>query len=311
MSDDGLHDDGSARDSVYGIELPIGTPGNVLRYYVQAIANDEFGTMVFEPPAEHLANEHVTTFQQAEQTSIVINELMAQNNTAISDPQGEYDDWIELKNTSDETIDLSGMYLSDKLENPLKWKIPDNTLLEPGNYLIVWADEDGNAETGLHANFKLSAGGEIVLLFNSDDNGNTLLDSVSFGTQTADQSYGRSSDDSTEWQIFSNPTPGSQNGIFSAVKNKSITAQKFHVWPAYPNPFNPETTISFSIPEKLQVNITIFNTHGQEITTLIDAMLPAGNHSVQWHPDNIPSGLYFYRIISGSHTVSKKLMYIK
>ena len=61
---------------------------------------------------------------RARQTSaVVINELMASNST-ILDPQGDADDWIELKNTGTTAIDLSGMYLSDDRANPLKWQFP-------------------------------------------------------------------------------------------------------------------------------------------------------------------------------------------
>jgi hypothetical protein len=101
--------------------------------------------MTFEPFAENLAYKHVVMYHQSANTAIIINELMAQNSATITDPQGEYDDWIELKNISNETVDISGMYLSDNLANPLKWKIPDSTKLESQKYLVIWADEDGSA----------------------------------------------------------------------------------------------------------------------------------------------------------------------
>jgi len=311
MFDDGLHQDANANDGIYGIELPVYARGTFLRYYIQAIANDDVGTMTFEPFAEYLAEKYVVTFLQASETPIVINEIMAKNSSTIRDPQGEYDDWIELKNVTSEMVDLSGMYLSDKLENPLKWKILDETQIEPNSYLIIWADEDGSADTGLHANFKLSADGETVLLFNSVENGNTLLDSISFVALSTEQSFGRYPDASKKWQIFSRPTPGAPNEIDSSVMDKTGISKTFQVWPAYPNPFNPGTTISFSIPTRQKVRLTIFNTLGQEITKLVDDILPPGHHSVQWLAENMPSGLYFYQFRIDAYTVTKKIILMK
>ena len=103
---------------------------------------------------------------------------MASNAASLTDPQGEYEDWIELFNTSDGEFDLSGMYLSDNPDKLRKWVFPENTAILPGGYLIVWADEDGKDQPGLHANFKLSKSGEVVILVDNDERGNAILDVV-------------------------------------------------------------------------------------------------------------------------------------
>ena len=136
---------------------------------------------------------------------------MARNNSTITDPQGDYDDWIELVNITSETVDLSGMYLSDNPENPLKWQFPQGTKIEPDHFLIVWADEDGRDEPGLHANFKLSSQGETIWLFDIDERDNVLLDSVTFGIQTPDISFGRYPDGHGAMQILSTPSPSTPN----------------------------------------------------------------------------------------------------
>lgn len=105
---------------------------------------------------------------------IVINELMASNTKSVKDQDGEFDDWIELYNKSNEYIDISRWILTDNPANLDKYRFPDNTILEPNQYLIVWADEDGK-QTGYHANFKLSASGEEILLLDSTG---LLVDSV-------------------------------------------------------------------------------------------------------------------------------------
>jgi hypothetical protein len=135
---------------------------------------------------------------------------MASNHATMRDPQGHYDDWIELLNSSDQEVDLSGMYLTDNSDNPRKWAFPKGTTLAPGAYLIVWADEDGNANPGLHASFKLSKDGETVMLVDADGRGNALLDSVTFGKQRDDVSFGRLPDGKGAFRA-SQATPGGTN----------------------------------------------------------------------------------------------------
>ncbi len=311
MCDDGSNGDVTAKDRIYTLRLPAYPVGTVLRYYVQAIANDSYGTMVFLPAAEHLACKHVMTSPLAANSPVLFNELMAQNSATIADPQGDYDDWIELVNISDDTIDLTGKYLSDNPDNPLKWKFPENTKIEPNGYIIIWADEDGKAEAGLHANFKLSANGEVVLLFDTDENGNALLDSVSFSTQSSDQSFGRFPNASATWLSLSTPTPGATNKNNLSSISTLETPRTFQLWPAFPNPFNPETTISFSIPSAQKISITIFDTRGREVATLVDTHLPAGDHQFHWQAAAYPSGVYFYQFKSDSYTSVRKMMLVK
>lgn len=139
---------------------------------------------------------------------LVINELMASNSTCVEDPQGQYDDWIEIYNDGNETIDIGGMYLTDDLSLPTRWQIPADNLIPAGGFLLIWADED-TEDLGLHASFKLNADGEEIALFDID--GFTLIDSIIFDNQTTDISYGRYPDASDNWQVFASPSPGAEN----------------------------------------------------------------------------------------------------
>jgi hypothetical protein len=198
--------------SHYTVTLSSYLPGIVLRYYVQAAAADGVGTLAFSPAgAEYDIYTYVVTYARAEGSTVVINELMARNVATISDPQGDYDDWIELFNTSSETVDLSGMYLSDNPENPLKWQFPASTTIAPCGYLIVWADEDGGDEPGLHANFKLSSNGETLWFYDADSRNNLLLDSVTFPEMEADESIGRVPDGWGQMRMLSSPSPLAPN----------------------------------------------------------------------------------------------------
>jgi len=143
---------------------------------------------------------------------LVINEFMASNSSEIRDPQGEYDDWIEIYNYGNDAIDIGGLYLTDNLSAPAKWRIPEGkpgvATIPAGGYLLIWADSD-IADSGLHASFKLSASGEEIGLFDID--GITLIDSVVFNEQTADISYGRYPDAGDNLRFFGVPSPGRQN----------------------------------------------------------------------------------------------------
>ncbi len=157
----------------------------------------------FVPGGDSLADDAVP---------VVINEIMASNGKYLADPQGQYDDWIELYNPGDAPIDLGGMYLTDDPDAPTLWQFPQDdpslTTLAAGGYLLVWADGDVE-DPGLHAAFKLSAEGETLALYDRD--GATLIDSVRFGIQTTDVSYGRVSDGNDAWMALPYPSAGGQN----------------------------------------------------------------------------------------------------
>ena len=144
---------------------------------------------------------------------LFINEFMADNNTTILDPQGEYDDWLEIWNCGNEPVNLGGMHLTDELSNPDKWIFPD-TILSAGAFILIWADDD-EGDPGLHTNFRLSADGEEIGLFGDETSGLMLIDSVTFGPQAQDVSYGRNPDGGTMWQTFLPSTPGYSNAAIT------------------------------------------------------------------------------------------------
>ncbi|MEW5801388.1 MAG: CotH kinase family protein [bacterium] len=240
MFDDGAHGDGEAGDGIFGGIIPPFPAGSLVRYYVEARASQ--GSIVQGAPAAQGApatdTAQSSTFAPSgaedrvfayrvfiatdEYTPVVINEVMAKNEATIQDPQGEYEDWIELLNVGDQRIDLSGMYLSDTEDTPRKWKIPQGTTLDPGAYLIIWADEDDNDTPGLHANFKLSTDGESVMLVNTDELGNDLIDLVAFGKQEANVSYGRNPNGTGPFQILPWPTPNGDNLLSHYPGNGSV-----------------------------------------------------------------------------------------
>lgn len=211
MFDDGAHGDGPAGDGVFGAVTTNYPAGNKIHFYIEARATNAAQAAIFSPErAENVTHSYRVALSSAATTPVVINEFMAANLSTIADPQGEYDDWIELYNLTAAPVDLTGLYMTDTAANPRKWPFPAGTTIPANGYLLVWADENGSATPGLHANFRLSKEGEEILLIDTDANNNQLLDWVTFGPQSTDVSHGRSANDPDTW-VFMTPTPGTKN----------------------------------------------------------------------------------------------------
>lgn len=89
------------------------------------------------------------------------------------------------------------------------------------------------------------------------------------------------------------------------LPNEPILSQNF------PNPFNPETAINFSLPAELFVSGKVFDVSGTEITTLVSDKLPSGNHSVRFNGESLPSGIYLFRLVAGETVKSIKMILMK
>ncbi|MCP4452719.1 MAG: hypothetical protein GY809_14750 [Planctomycetes bacterium] len=184
--------------------------------------------------------------------NILINEFMAINGDVPIGLSGDFDDWIELYNDSNEPVDVGGFYLTDDLSNPTQWQFPtDNareTTIGPRGFLLIMADNDPTS-AGLHTNFKLASRGEDLALF--DAHGIRLLDSVTFGPQQVNMSYGRDFLDPTQWRFLSWPSPGASNlpGYEGAVADPVFSHQRGF----YEEPFSvtltcdtPDVTLVYS-----------------------------------------------------------------
>ena len=145
---------------------------------------------------------------------VTLNEFMADNTMTLADPaDGDYEDWIELHNAGPEPVDLTAYSLTDDFSRTDRFVIPPGYVIPAGGFLLVWADgeTDQNSPTSgdLHADFRLSAGGEQLGLFAPDG---TLVDGVTFAAQTADQSMGRYPDGAPPpWLMLDLPTPRQPN----------------------------------------------------------------------------------------------------
>ena len=87
--------------------------------------------------------------------------------------------------------------------------------------------------------------------------------------------------------------------------------ESFSLSAAYPNPFNPVTTLSFELPIGSDVTLSIYNLQGREVSTLISGNMDAGYHTARWNADAYSSGVYFVKMIAGEYVSTQKLMLVK
>ena len=101
------------------------------------------------------------------------------------------------------------------------------------------------------------------------------------------------------------------NGIVGVENSKSIQPLEFRLEQNFPNPFNPATTIRYSVPNTSRVQINVYDVLGNETGTLINEEKPAGNYEITWDAANLPSGVYFYQLRAGEFTGTNKMILLK
>lgn len=118
----------------------------------------------------------------------------------------------------------------------------------------------------------------------------------------------------THTYVTNDPTslfsPGAEPVVLGIEREESIP-QSYQLSQNFPNPFNPETIISFSIPQSEIVSLKIYDILGKEIATLVNEELPSGNYRFNWNASYLASGVYFYKLMTPSFTNVKKMMLLK
>ena len=161
------------------------------------------------PKTEEGMAEYEKSLKETEDIGLYINEFMASNATTICDSFGSYSDWIELYNSTDTDMDISGFGISDNLSQPMKYRFPDGTTIAAKGYLVVFCSGNEGMQNGeLHAPFGLRSYGEDVVIANR---AGRIIDSYSFKNQETDVSMARMPDGAGEFQSNSQPSPGYPN----------------------------------------------------------------------------------------------------
>ncbi len=275
----------------YTATIPGSLAGTYVRYYVEVIADDAFGTATYTPTgAEH----QVYVYQvQAKRVvgDVVINEFMASNSMTVADGSGAFADWIELYNKGNETVDLTGYSLTDDAAELNKWMFPDNTVLEADEYLIIWADSDEEDTTAdeLHASFKLSAGGEAVILVNEN---NEVVDEIEYPEQQTDFSYARIPNGTGDFLFRTETFAGNNDGSTSDVDDE----QAFSQVRIYPNPAQQVLHLDLAQSGITDLELLIHNALGElqlrksmnsaSVETLDISELAAGMYFLQLRAKN-------------------------
>jgi hypothetical protein len=212
---------------------------------------------------------------------VYINEFLASNLSDVSNENFQFEDWIELYNTSSNPLELSGLYLSDDFTAPSKFMFPQNTIIPANGFLIVWADNDPSTSSYVHCGFKLSAAGEQLML---STGAGVVLDSISFGAQTADKSMARCPNGTGSFSVGTTPTFKLSNCAVG-VHELQNGSEYIRI---YPNPAGNYAliTTSFNAPEQIKV----YNALGQEIYSAVFLS------NQKLNTESWEEGIYFIRI---------------
>ena len=249
--------------------------------------------------------------------TIVINELLASNNSCCTDENGDYDDYIEIYNPGDEPADIGGLFITNTLGNVDEYfQIPsgnDSTIIDPGGFLLLWADDE--PEQGvLHVGIELGSGdGEQIGLYLADFT--TVVDTLTYIVQTADVAFGNYPDGSGYW-LYMNPTPGESNTIELSIDNGYITPEIYSLYQNFPNPFNPLTTISYTLSQDAIADVFIYDIMGRLVKTLNNGKKSGRYTSVQWDATDetgapVSAGIYLYTIHTEDFTQTRKMVLLK
>jgi hypothetical protein len=241
MYDDGMHGDGTAGDGVYGATINV--DARDVQYYFYA-ENTDAG--IFSPERAEKDYHQLPVLG-----GLVINEIMAGNVSAVPDQNGEYDDWVELYNGNNFSLNLNGYYLSDNENELTKWTFPNVTIPANG-YLIVWCDTAGNSQTGLHTTYRLSADQEEVYL---TDPTNTVIDAVHYVNMPSDKGFARVPNGTGPMQ-YQTHTYDATNQNGTGIDNINVSG-KMRV---YPNPSNNRIYVLGATK-----GVSVFNMMGQEV----------------------------------------------
>lgn len=238
-----------------------------------------------------------------------INEFMADNDHAIPDPDepGAFEDWLEIYNPGQEDVDMSGMYISDNLNNPTKWQVPAGVVIPAGGYVVFIAD--GHTDQGiLHISWSLSKYGESISLYEAD--GETLVDRIVFGPQRTDIAMGRTADGAPTWSLFAPSTPGASNA--DPVANWVLNGAGYQLAPLAPGSIGSafaegiseetEAATSLPLPTTLAgVSVILTDSDGtereaplyfvspQQVNFLVPEGTPEGKHVFAIHREGADS----------------------
>jgi hypothetical protein len=224
---------------------------------------------------------------------VVINEFMANNGDGSpwADQDNENDDWIELYNNTNSSINLSNYFLSDSDSFYHKWELPD-VAIPAHSYLIVWADKDPQQE-GLHTKFSLDKDGDEIYLTYLDG---TLIDSIEYTEeQNENESLSRIPNGTGDFEVAV-VTFNSENSTILSTNENALLGINI-----YPNPASTNLHINFS--NRVASQVIIFDMLGRNIYNVSNS-----NSQLVISVSTFKSGVYIVKMIGEDYNISKRII---
>ena len=306
--------------------------GNDGQHFNQAI-NSGTNSAVSQAMADalHAASDHLPVFASfqfpggdASNFHLTITEIMP-NPAAVSDSRGE---WFEILNADSIVIDLNGWTIMDQ-ENDTH-VITTSIEIAPGQYMVFGrngneAENGGYTADYIYSSFQLGNTEDEIIILDGDDD---IVDNVSYGN-TFPYSSGISmylkniNDDNnldSSWaasfSTYGNGDMGTPGRAWDdtstiAVITDDFLPEEIKLYPSYPNPFNPKTTISVSIANAALIKVNIYDVNGRLVDNLYDSFITPGYYQMTWHATNQASGIYFVLLESAGQIKTQKLVLMK
>lgn len=210
-------------DGAWTAAIPAQRANRAVTYFLRAATAD--GRAAFFPAANQTEPYRYDVvgveLPREAAGALVINEVLSSNTSTNPDPDGEYEDWVELYNRGDAAVDLGAYFLSDDPYDPQAYALPARTLA-PGAHVLIWCDADPTQGPD-HAPFRLSKDGETVALSTAD----AIVDEIETGAIPPDVSLGRKEDGADQWDLCARPTPARANACNGAM---AVPARAYLPW---------------------------------------------------------------------------------
>ena len=246
---------------------------------------------------------------------------------SIDDQEFEF---IELQNTGSSELDLSLCQFIAGID----YVFPVNTLLQPGEYLVLASNRDcfqvryeflpfdvynGHFDNGGERIVLANAGGDTLISFRYNDKSLWPEDADGKGYSLILQKTSKPPDynNAANWRTSYrlHGSPGYSDTAYFENSRHSLPSE-FALQQNYPNPFNSQTQIDYQIPQAANVNISVYNIIGQLVATLVDEVKSPGRYSVNWNSrdqngSQVSSGIYMARMVSNNYSATIKLILLK
>jgi len=265
----------------------------------------------------------ITLYVNSDFSSLKLTEINYHPLDGDTTNDDEYE-FIELKNTGNTSLILSGIYF----ENGLTYVFPEGSSLAAGKYLVLASNSDefknryGFLPFGVYSG-KLDNGGERLTLctVTSDTIFSVVYDDKSPWPEKADgDGYSLvvinpagDLNDPSNWRASYriNGSPGEDDVESTVVLSDKILPAEFKLEQNYPNPFNPVTNFRFSIKEFNNVSLKIYDMLGREVVVLLNQKMEAGIHTIKFNAFELASGVYIARLQSGTNMSAIKISLLK